>query len=108
VVDSEPQTHGLPGKRWTLKKLRRWLGDKFQRLVSKATLHKILHAAQVTWKKCKKLLGQGDGEERAAFVARFLKLYEQVVRGEVDAVGQRGTATDLARFTVLVPWTQLP
>lgn len=83
MVDSEPQTHGLPGKRWTLKKLRRWLGDKFQRLVSKATLHKILHAAQVTWKKCKKLLGQGDGEERAAFVARFLKLYEQVVRGEV-------------------------
>lgn len=83
VENSEPQAHGLPGRRWTLKKLRLWLGEKFQRRVSKATLHKLLHAAGLTWKKCKKLLGKGDPAKRAVFVERFLKLYDEVVRGEV-------------------------
>jgi transposase len=86
VENSEPQDHGLPGRRWTLRKLRRWLADKYERIVSKATLHKILHAAQMTWKKCKKLLAKGDPAERVAFVERFLKLYEQVVRGEIILV----------------------
>ena len=63
--------------------MRLWLGDKFGRLVSKATLHKILHAGGLTWKKCKKLLRKGNPEERAAFVERFLKLYEEVICGEV-------------------------
>jgi transposase len=83
VENTEPHSHGLPGRRWTLKKLRQWLADKFGRIVAKATLHKILRAAGLSWKKCKKLLKKGDPEQRTLFVERFLKLYEQVVRGEV-------------------------
>ena len=83
VETTDPQAHGLPGRGWTLKKLRRWVYDKVRRLASRSLLHKILRAAGLSWKKCKKLLGKGDPDQRAAFVVRLLELYDGVVRREV-------------------------
>ena len=54
-----------------------------RRLASRSLLHKVLRAGGLSWKKCKKLLGQGDPDKRAAFLVRLLELYEAVVRGEV-------------------------
>ena len=73
----------MPGQGWTLKKLRRWVYGKVRRLASRSLLHKVLRAGGLSWKKCKKLLGQGDPDKRAAFLVRLLELYEAVVRGEV-------------------------
>jgi transposase len=83
VETTDPQAHGLPGKGWTLRKLRCWLLNKIGRLASRSLLHKILRAAGLSWKKCKKLLGKGDPDKRAAFVVRLLELYEAVIRREV-------------------------
>lgn len=83
VLTTEPQLHGIPGHGWTLKKLRRWLSDKLQRTVSRSSLHKMLVAAGLSWKKCKKLLGKRNPEKRAAFMERFVGLFERVHRDEV-------------------------
>jgi transposase len=86
VLDTDPTTHGLSGAGWTLKKLRRWFFDKVKRLPSRSLLHKVLHTAGWSWKKCKKLLGKGRPEDRAAFVKRLRELYDQVCSGEVILV----------------------
>jgi hypothetical protein len=83
VETTTPQDHDIPGQGWTLKKLRRWVYDKVKRLVSRSLLHKVLRAAGLSWKKCKKLLGKGDPDQRAAFIVRLLELYDEVARGEV-------------------------
>lgn len=86
VETSVPSSHGLPGHGWTLKKLTWWLGERFQRVVSKGTIHKLLHAADLSGKKCKKLLGKRDLEQRLAFLERFQKLYGEMVSGQVVVV----------------------
>jgi hypothetical protein len=43
----------------------------------------MLHAAKLTWKKCKKLLGKRNPQKREAFMERFLKLYNQVAIEEI-------------------------
>ena len=83
VRQTEPTTHGIPGHGWTLKKLRRSVGEKLQRVVSLPALHATLRAAGLSWKKCKKLLGKRNPHKWAAFLERFAGLYERVVRREV-------------------------
>lgn len=83
---TEPISHDLPGHGWTIKKLRQLLGNTWNRVVSKSTLHKMLKAAGLSWKKCKKLLGKRNPEKRQAFLDQFEELYEQVVNKEVVLV----------------------
>jgi transposase len=66
-----------------LKKLRQWLGKKMNRVLSRSALHAMLHAARLSWKKCKKLLGKGNPEKRQAFVERLQGLYDQVRNNEI-------------------------
>ena len=63
--------------------MRRWVGDKLGRAVSRSALHAMLRAADLSWKKCKKLLGKRNPHKRAAFLERFAGLYERVARREV-------------------------
>jgi len=83
VNTTVPQTHDLPGNGWTLKKLQHWVSKSLKQVVSRATLHKMLQAAKLSWKKCKKLLGKRNPKKREAFMERFLSIYEQVKREEI-------------------------
>jgi transposase len=76
----------LPGSGWTLKKLRQWVSQALHRDVSRSTLRKMLQAARLSWKKCKKFLGKRNPTKRAAFMERFLGVYAQVVRQEITLV----------------------
>ena len=51
--------------------------------MSRSALHAMLRAADLSWKKCKKLLGKRNPRKRAAFLERFAGLYERVARREV-------------------------
>ena len=83
IRQSEPNIYGIPGRGWTLKKLQRWVAEKVKKVVSRSTLHAMLHAADLSWKKCKKLLGKRNPTKRAAFMERFASLYERVVHRDV-------------------------
>lgn len=78
--------HGLPGHNWTLKKLRRWVAEKLGKPVSRSALRTVLKQANLSWKKCKKLLAKADPEKRAQFVEQFQVLYERMLRGEVRII----------------------
>ena len=86
VKTSTPKDHGLPGRGWTLKKLQRWVADRLGRKVSRSALRTILRAAGLRWKRCKKLLANGDPVKRAAFIEQFQTLYERMCRGEVVVI----------------------
>jgi transposase len=83
ITTTAPQTHDLPGRGWTLKKLQHWVSQRLLRTVSRSTLHKTLQAARLSWKKCKKWLGKRDPHKRAAFLDRFVNVYEQVMKQEI-------------------------
>lgn len=73
----------MPGRGWTLKKLRHWVASKLGRQVSRNTLRTILQSAGFSWKKCKKLLAKADPKKRAVIVAQFQKLYDQICQEAV-------------------------
>jgi len=70
-------SHGLPGRGWTLKKLRRWVGEKLNRMAARTALHAMLRSAGLRWKKCKKLLGKRNPHKRAAFLEDFVGLVDE-------------------------------
>lgn len=73
----------MPGYGWTLKKLCRWLGKQLGKVVCRGTLRKVLRAAKLSWKKCKKLLGKANPQKRAEYLQSFLTLYQRVCTREV-------------------------
>jgi transposase len=79
-------THELPGHNWTLKKLKRWVEEQIGRSVSRNTLRTILKTADLSWKKCKKLLAKADPEKRARFIEEFKRLYLRMLRGQVRII----------------------
>ncbi len=83
IKTSTPVEHELPGRGWTLKKLRQWVASKLGRTVSHNTLRTILKTAGLSWQKCKKLLAKANPEQRASFVEQFQALYERICRDEV-------------------------
>lgn len=83
IETSAPTDHGLPGHGWTLKKLRQWVSTQLNRVLSRSTFHRMLHAAGMSWKKCKKLLGKANPEKRQAYLERFRVLYERVRTQEI-------------------------
>lgn len=83
VEQTEPADHQLPGHTWTLKKLAAWVRQTLGRTAARATLGALLRAADITWKKVKKLLGKANPEARAAHVERLGGLFDQCRRGEI-------------------------
>ena len=83
ICETEPVEHGLSGHGWTLKKLRRWLKQVMNCDLARSTLHRILQAARLRWKKCQKVLKKADPQKRAAFMERFQELYEQLCRQQI-------------------------
>lgn len=79
-METEPVDHGLPGHGWTLKKLRRWLKQVMDCELARSSLHRILCAARLGWKRCQKLPKKADPHRRAAFMQRFHQLYDEVWR----------------------------
>jgi hypothetical protein len=86
VRTSEPVAHGMPGHGWTVKKVRRWVEQAWQREASRQVVRCILYQAGLSWKKCQKVLKRAKPEKRAAYMTQFQTLYEQVCRGEIVLV----------------------
>ena len=51
--------------------------------MSRSTLQKMLRAARLSWKKCKKFLGKRNPQKRVAFMERFLSVYDRVIHNEI-------------------------
>lgn len=50
------------------------------------TIRSALKRAGLSWKKCKKLLGKGSADLRAAYVKWFVELYDAMARGEATII----------------------
>jgi DDE superfamily endonuclease/Winged helix-turn helix len=86
VENSSPAEHGLPGRGWTLKKLKQWAFETFGRVAGRNGIRRVLRQAKLTWKKVKKLLGKAKPEKRAAHVDELRELFAEVCDGEVVLV----------------------
>jgi len=86
VKHSQPYEHQLPGRGWTLKKLRQWVEQKLDRQVSRTTLRTLLKAAGLSWKKSKKVLTKAKPKQRAQYIKTFQTWFEQVCRGELRLI----------------------
>lgn len=73
----------MPGRGWTLKKLKRYVAEKLEQSVSRSTLRELLKQAGFSWKKCKKLLAKADPDKRAQFIEQFQHLFERMCREEL-------------------------
>jgi transposase len=86
VKQDRPDDYQLPGYGWTLKKLRWWVEQKLACPVSRTTLRMLLKQAGLSWKKCKKVLGKANPEQRAKFVEDFQTWFEQVHLDQVRLI----------------------
>ena len=59
---------------------------KLKQQVSRTSLRTLLKWAGLSWKKCKKVLGKANPEQRAEFVARFQAWFEQVCQGKLRLI----------------------
>lgn len=78
MKETEPCEHALPGYNWSLKKLRRWVEQLYQCEVSRTTLRTVLKQADLSWKKCQKVLKKANAQKRAAYIEQFQTLFRQV------------------------------
>lgn len=78
MSESEPSEHELPGYNWSLKKLRRWVKQVYKCEVSRNTLRTILQQANLSWKKCEKVLRKANPKKRAEYIAQFQTRFQQV------------------------------
>jgi transposase len=63
-----PDDERAPPPRWTLRRLVRWVEQRFGRRFCRETLRAALHRLKLSWKKAKKLLGRADPAQRQAFL----------------------------------------
>ena len=76
----------MPGHGWTLKKLRQWIETTLGRRVGRNAIRRILTAANLSWKKIKKLLGKANAQKRAEHIEALEGLFELVRREEVSVI----------------------
>lgn len=69
-----------------MKKLRQWALSTFGHTAGRNAIGRLLHAAGLSWKKVKKLLGKAKPQARVEHVARLETLLEGVRRGEVTLI----------------------
>lgn len=86
VRTSTPVTHGLPGHGWTMKKLGCWAESTLGLRAGESTLRRIVRAAGLRWKKCKKLLRKANATQRAAFMALFQTLFAGLRQDDITVV----------------------
>lgn len=83
VQATEPVQHGLPGHGWTLKKIACWCQQVFGREIRRSTLRGYLKANRLSWKQCQKVLKKANQAKRAAFMADFQHIFQQVCQERV-------------------------
>lgn len=86
MTTTTPADHDLPGAGWTLRKLQRFLSQQWNRTIARATLDRVLHGLNLSWKRCARLLGKRDPAKRAAFLERFHTLYQEATNQETILV----------------------
>ena len=86
LTEQTPQAVGLPGHRWTLKKVVAWIQGHCGQPVSKNTIRTLLHAAGFSWKKCKKLLAKARPEARQAYLVQWSHLWLQMCQGHARII----------------------
>lgn len=86
MTDSRPVDHGLPGWGWTLKKIRCYIQNQWDQSVCRNTIRDVLKQSLLSWKKSRKLLGKANPLKRVDYLAEFLRLYEQMLAGEVRLI----------------------
>ena len=69
-----------------MKKLQHWLKQVMGYDLARSTLHRILQAVPLRWKKCQKVFKKADPHKRADFMTRFHKLYAQLHRQKIRLV----------------------
>jgi transposase len=84
--EQTPHAVGLPGHRWTLKKLVAWLQAHAQRAVSKNTIRALLQQAGFSWKKCKKLLAKAQPAPREHYMQQLCDMWLQMCNGQARIV----------------------
>ena len=80
---STPVEHNLPGFGWTVKKVKRWVEERFQLRVSRSLLRRILRRGRLSWKKCHKVLKKANPDKRRAYIEVFGALYEQMCSDKI-------------------------
>lgn len=86
VTATFPANHDLPGTGWTIRKIGQWCQKTLGKVASRGTWHALLHAAELSWKKCKKWLGKRDPEKRRAYLQQFDTLYQRQTDGEIALI----------------------
>lgn len=83
VRETEPLQHGLPGHGWTVKKIVCLCEQLFGLGISRTTFYRYLGQNRLSWKKCQKVLGRANAQQRAHYMQEFQELFAQVCNDEV-------------------------
>ena len=74
-----PEREIKPKPRWTLKRLKQWIQEKWGIDCCRETIRRTLHSQGFSWKKAKKLLNKGNSEQRANFLETITKLLDDAL-----------------------------
>jgi len=92
-VKASPQAAGLDVANWNWKAVRRFVEQRFGRLLSSRSCLNYLHRLDFVLKRPKKRLLKADAAKRAAFVATYVALCK-----EAQATGAKIFFVDEAHF----------
>ena len=80
IAATPPQKREVePEPRWTLKRLVKWVKEKFQIECSRDTLRKTLKKLGFSWKKARKLLNKAKKKDREAFLVTIEGLLDEAL-----------------------------
>jgi len=80
IAATAPQKRVVePEPRWTLKRLVKWVKEKFQIDCSRDTLRKTLKKLGFSWKKARKLLNKAKTKDREAFLVTIQGLLDEAL-----------------------------
>lgn len=68
--------------RWTLKRLKCWVRERFGMLCCRETIRRAMQRLGLSWKKGKKLLSKANPEAREKFVKQIKKLLMDATHGK--------------------------
>ncbi|MCZ7571310.1 MAG: winged helix-turn-helix domain-containing protein [Ardenticatenaceae bacterium] len=73
----------VAGLRLDAQEARPEIEASFHRRISRSTVRRLVKAAGLSWKKCKKVLKQGSRAKRQAYIERFETLWSQMCQEEI-------------------------
>ena len=71
---------GAHPPRWTLKRLQKWLEEKWGVSSSRETVLKALRGLGFSWKKGRKLLNKANPKKRGEFFEKLEDLFEETIK----------------------------